>query len=214
VFIGTACAGTVTVAFNEPTSGQTFSTTTANRATIDVNFRVTDDNADATDFNIDCRWYPASTYPTDGTFIADDWNALVETNADQNCFGPDWVTGKDCTIRWTMPLDSTMPEDDYYLDCNVYEYNDPSDLDWPGDTLGDANGTVQIRVQNRISTIETVKSLLLNQNLILAAVVLITILAVGLAMSVDPMKLALVAVTAAVAVAIGSMIVGTVVAAM
>lgn len=213
-----AAASTITVTMNEPTTGTTLNNAPANVQTIDLNFTVVDDNSALTGMWVECYYYNVrGAFGRNGTKIID-WNGNDTSNSDYSCIGgSDWTSpGKDCTYKWTIPNNNTMPGASYFIDCNAVEwwevgvspgtYND-------GNVLGDTNGTITLTMTTKLGNTEATRALMNNAMLIIAALALLAVLAIGVFVRPDPRTLAVMATAIAVAAAIGAMVIGVMVAA-
>lgn len=219
VLFCSSALGTITVTWNEPASNAEYANNAANRKTIDLNFTVVDDNATApNDYNITLTWYSTTGAYSSANIhsIASDLNGDSSSNSDFNCLASAtlgshvWSTpGRDCTYKWTMPLESEMDDGTYTVDVNVVRWMHA--LGGPEYGIGDANADRTIVIDNRLDTLSALEALTDNFALVLAAVVLLVILGLGMALRIDLKTLVIVGVAGAVASAIAGMIIGTVI---
>lgn len=192
VLLVQTAAAAFTLTVNKPTAGATYNNTPLNRQTIDLNLTVVDNNTGVRDINIGIIYYRDDVLESSGVTIVNrnDWNAFASTNADMNCFGTQWASpGKTCRYKWTMPLDSEMPQGKYYIDFNVIAYNIKGS-GYPGNVLYDANATVSIQINNKLPNIETIRSLLQTLLAVLAAAAIIAVVGIGVVVKPAPTELA------------------------
>lgn len=209
LFITPAFAA-ITVTWGTPTAETKYSNNAANRQTIDVNFAFTDGNSAVNDmdFNLflrkqsgtwafrtllDVNIYAASLASVDGV------NCFVKTAGDG--------TGS-CNYNWTMPLNEEMSDGYYCLDANVREFRD-----FPGINAysTDANATRCFYIYTGFAEANAIRSIASNFGLVLGAVVLLMGLFSIAILKTDVKTTALVTIVAAIVVAIGSMVIGTMV---
>jgi len=198
----------ITITWNTPSEGTSYNNLPSNAGNIDLNFTVADDNTAVRDLNVLLTYRPAYLNE-DGnttTIIADanlfDWNA--NPTASQECTGADW-TSVTCKYIWDMPENVTMGDDEYLIDANVQDWTSGTGTDFDN---ADGNASLGIVINTHIAYADTVRALMANAGLILAGIVLITGLGAIVIFKLDPMKGAILTVAAAIAVAIGAMIIG------
>ena len=207
----------VTVTMTTPTTGTTYNNLASNIRTIPITFTVTDNNIDVRDLNLTILYYPVSTLKEsgNGTVVFEDVNVFdlnVGGTTGQTCTG-NW-TSFTCDFRWTLPDSVTLTEGAYFLDVNVMDVT----LGIPGFPAGDAeinadgNGTIRFTIDNHISSAQQTRDLMAIVGLVLAAVVLLGGLTAAFVFRTDITKTAIVTVVAAIAVGIGAMIIGVVLA--
>lgn len=215
LFSGTAFAALTppTLTVNEPTALTVYCNNSANRETIDLNLHVVDGNAAGrADRNI------LITYLGEGdttwTSISADWNAMSGASADKNCVGADgdaldgWDV-KDCTYKWTMPLDSTMQEGIWVVNMRLQDYNKGL---YEAGFVNDTNKTVQISTMCRLTTAGTTKTLAGNIGLVLAGIVLVMALfaIMGFKTGMDVTSVVTMTVAAGIVAGIAAMVIGLV----
>ncbi len=206
----------VTVTMTTPTTGTTYNNLASNIRTIPITFTVTDNNIDVRDLNLTILYYPVSTLKEsgNGTVVFEDVNVFdlnVGGTTGQTCTG-NW-TSFTCDFRWTLPDSVTLAEGAYFLDVNVMDVT--LGPDWPGgsgEINADGNGTIRFTIDNHISTADQTRALMAIVGLILAGVVLLGGLGSIAFLKTDLTKTAIVTVVAAIAVAIGAMVIGVVLA--
>lgn len=211
--IGAACAS-FTVTWNEPVAGTTYSNSPANRKTIDLNFTVIDSNVLVEDINIELYYYPTGSGTHTSIVALSDWNASATSNADMNCVkslilqaDSNWASpGRDCTYVWTMPLNSAMPDGDYRVDVNVVNV----ETNAAGGNIYDENAIRSLTILTRLSNVDAFRNLMLNVNLILVAIVLLSLLGIGIFMKPDLKMLVTMALVLGISAGVGSMIIGIV----
>lgn len=210
----------ITVTWNTPSSGQVINNLTANIRQYDLNFRVQDNNANVEDLNALLYYFPRSTRITQGAgdAIVADLNisdAIANPTATQACVpeSAGSLTDLTCSVKWTIPNNTTMPDDIYNIDVNVRDVGRGGD-DAAGVINSDKNGTVQIEVYTRMTGAQSVRDLMGIVGVVLAGVVLLTGLGSIVVLKTDLTKTAIITVVAAVAVAIAAMLIGTVLVAL
>ncbi len=205
-----ASAATFTVTWNDPAENYTTANNAANRpGKIDFNFTVVDTNASVSDVNIHLGYFrvgAARSTLVDIVALAD-WNGGATDDADMNCVGSGWDDpGKDCTYKWTIPLDTVMVDGEWFVDANVVSF------DRDGNELYDSNAARIIVISNRLSNAGALRALMGNINLIIIAAILLGILSVGILLRPDMITFVTMSVAIAIAGGIGGMIIGAVIA--
>lgn len=206
----------VTVTMTTPETGTTYNNLASNIRTIPITFTVTDNNASVQDLNLTILYYAQGTLKEsgNGTAIFEDVNLFdlnQNTTAGQTCTG-NW-TSFTCDFRWTLPDSTALVEGAYFLDVNVMDVTLGPDFP-AGDAEinADGNGTIIFTINNHISTAQQIRDLMAVVGMILAAVVLLGGLGTIMVFKTDLAKTATITVVAAIAVGIGAMIIGVVLA--
>jgi hypothetical protein len=195
---------TIEVTVNTPLSGTIYNNLPSNVAPIDINYVVTDDNANVRDHNVTITIYD-SNWTSFETVVSD---VNVRNPPTGTSCGPSTGSLLDsytCSTIWTMQSSATMPEDIYYIDVNAVSHDTNAQI-----TVGDGNGFQQIQVRTTLATGDTLRSLMAVVGVVLAAIVLLGGLVAAIALKTDPAKTAILTVVAAIAVAIAAQIIGVV----
>jgi len=200
-------AAAFTLTWNEPTANTIYNNTPANRKTIDINVTVVDNNAGVRDINIGIIYYDQVQLETSGVSIvaASDWNAFASSNADMNCVGSAWTDpGKDCTYKWTMPLNTVLKPSNYYIDFNVISYS------LGGEDYGDydANATRGITINNSMPNRAVVHGLIQNMIVVIVGMAIAAIAAVGALLKPEPLEFAKVSFFIGMIAVFASLIIG------
>ena len=216
VMLAGMASAAVTVTMTTPTTGTTYNNLASNIRTIPITFTVTDNNIDVRDLNLTILYYPVGTLKEsgNGTVVFEDVNVFDLNGggtSGQSCSG-NW-TSFACDFRWTLPDSVTLAEGAYFLDVNVMDVT--LGPDWPAgaeEINADGNGTIRFTIDNHISSAQQTRDLMAIVGLVLAAVVLLGGLTAAFVFRTDITKTAIVTVVAAIAVGIGAMIIGVVLA--
>lgn len=227
ILLGPMALASVTVTWNAPADGSTYSTLSGNRRTIDLNFTVDDDNTSTNnDTNIRVTWRSVHTLQGDSaTFI------IGSAAADVNVFATDYnntrasngllCVSQDeygepiyCSLTFSFPSNTTMPQGSYIFDVNAEGYYPTCAGGGCDPITADANASITINIENHLPNRGTIRDLMVIVGMILAGVVLLGGLGAIVVFKLDPVKTALITVAAAIAVGIGSQIIGVVLAAL
>lgn len=197
----------VTVTWNTPTAGSTYNNLPANIQSIDMNLTITDNNAAVQDLNVTIVYHEQGALITTGTALVSDLNIFdmnVNPTATRVCRGLTWAY-INCNIVIDIPGSTAMGGGDYYIDARVADSYEPG-----GIVNSDINARVSVTINNKISSGDATRSLMGVVGLVLAGLVLLMGLFSGIFLKSDPTKTAIITVVAAITVAIGAMIIGTV----
>jgi len=211
----------VTVTMTTPVTGTRYNNTSQNVQTIDINFTVTDNNANVQDLNVNILYHIAGVVKESGsvTYIVQDAN-IYDYNANPtstaSCVGLSWASFT-CNYRWAMPNSLNLAEGNYILDVNVIDWTRDSDAASGFEFFNaDQNGTIAFAIDNKLSNIEAVKSLLADNILVLIGAVLIALLAgiIVVREGIGAGDWSTVAIAALIMTAIAAIIMGVVLTAM
>ncbi len=209
LLMATPAFAVMTATWNLPANGQVFNNLPSNIQNVDINFLITDNNADVIDHNITIILHGPLWTDTPVTLV-DDMNVRdVPSNVSCNVSETTLLDSYNCNIQWTLPGQATLGDGTYTFDLNVESVGGVVTVFEAND---DINALRSINIQTRLATGDTLRSLMAITGVILAAMVLIGGLVAALAFKTDPAKTAILTIVAAILVAIGAQIIGVVLA--
>lgn len=214
VMLATPAFAAITVTINKPSANTVINNLW--QESIDINFSGTDNNTgvQAAWRYVDINYYSDATLPNSGTAIVADGNLYdweLNGNSGQTCDIDANGATFSCNYRWTLPKNTTMGDADYFINVNVYDLNG-SETEVGNHVTADKNATNAFQVSTKLAGGQSIRNLMAIVGMVLAALVLIGGLVAMVGFKTDPTSTAIVTVVGAIAVAIGSQIIGTVLA--
>lgn len=206
----------ITPIWNTPSNNSQFKNLGSNELSLDFNFGWTDTNNDTgNDYNVDFTFYRYVSGTSQRTLLstfendANVYDFNVNPTSAFTCKVKNAVgTSGSCSYPWKA--DTSITDGNYCADINFVEYRV---INATGDVYSsDKNAMVCFTVNNSFAYAAATRSIASNFGLVLAAVVLLMGLFSIVVLKTDIKTTGLITIVAAIAVAIGAMVIGTMVA--